>query len=960
MPLEIFLNNDFDYPHEREVFDKVIELLEEEYLSSPETIALIGNFKCGGDIDATFIKHDAIIILEFKNYSGPVSFNYNGKWKVGNQEMSDNPFEQCKKYRNALCNFIKDNLKIESHSNPNWRNFTKAAVVFHNKILLQDYPNNFFGENPWFKVTDISNCIKTLNQITYKDFNLTDKEILHIPKILGVERRKKRIEKSKEALPIIHLQNVLNSLYELKECLEISELVKTNFEKYRSTHDKFIDYFYTDRPKILVENISKVESFRAKTKELSKIIDEYLTDKINSVINCNSNANNILEELANKKISADYLSSPKILTELINSFQKSYQEVNYSKANSRINKYALKVIATFFYERGLWSLYPFEEIRNQLDKKPNVYPYLHALYEIFRTWFAEDMIKHWHSKPRREHVHASGFSLEWLDNMFLCFNENDKKYSTLPKEQEWQQNEIISEIALPVKLQSVFKKLADKIKSILTKDEYLMLIDFLKISWIESEKITIDDIYLIELETRTIFNLKSDLPFLKKSSMFPNETFYEPTYISALENIGLWGFGIITSEYVMAKSISELDKDLRDEIQQIINLWKSSKPTYFTTGDRNYTLSNDLAIGQDRWNRTDVSKILKIEPLKLKQFLHNNHDKRYGEYKKEYCIGDRNYMLLLKEFKNERRVTKDSVETSNNNIFEADNNSHCEKQAKRNSPILPKHINEVSFAIEELEKLIGLNLVKKEINSLLNFVKIRKIKLERGLEVTPSSLHMVFTGNPGTGKTIVARLIGKIYFDLGLLKKGHCVEVSRTDLVGEYIGHTAKQTTKKFKEAIGGVLFIDEAYGLSQDSEKDFGREAIDTLNKLMEDYRDEVVVIVAGYTSEMKKFLNSNRGLESRFPTKIHFDDYNIDEKMKILEKFCYDHQHKLSIGAREKTFLLMEQCKFEHNARSVRNLFEVMIKNQALRLNKIIGLTDDDLLTIESIDVPDKCINF
>lgn len=253
---------------------------------------------------------------------------------------------------------------------------------------------------------------------------------------------------------------------------------------------------------------------------------------------------------------------------------------------------------------------------------------------------------------------------------------------------------------------------------------------------------------------------------------------------------------------------------------------------------------------------------------------------------------------------------------------------------------------------------IGLDSVKQEVASLIDYSKIRKIKLERGLYVTPSTLHMVFTGNPGTGKTTVARLIGETYKEIGILQKGHLVEANRSDLIGEYLGHTAPKTKKVFESAIDGVLFIDEAYTLTTGGEKDFGAEAINELLTLMENYRERIVVIVAGYPELMKKFIESNPGLSSRFPTIIQFEDYSIDELVRILEGMAIEHKHKFSLKAldRAKEYLGTELTNNPNfgNARGVRNLFERICKNQAIRLAKSNISNDDDLITFIESDVP------
>lgn len=255
--------------------------------------------------------------------------------------------------------------------------------------------------------------------------------------------------------------------------------------------------------------------------------------------------------------------------------------------------------------------------------------------------------------------------------------------------------------------------------------------------------------------------------------------------------------------------------------------------------------------------------------------------------------------------------------------------------------------------LEELDKLVGLEKVKKDVNSLINLVRVRKIREDRGIKQPAMSLHLVFSGNPGTGKTTVARLLSKIYHEIGLLSKGHLIETDRSGLVGGYVGQTAIKTKEVIDQSVGGILFIDEAYSLASKSENDYGLEAIDTLLKAMEDMRDDLIVIVAGYPDLMDNFLNSNPGLESRFNKFIFFEDYNEDELYDIFISMCDNSSLCLDDGAKQ---YLKEYFKnmYEHrssnfaNGRAVRNFFEEVISNQANRLADLDNITDEELNTL------------
>jgi type VII secretion ATPase EccA len=259
---------------------------------------------------------------------------------------------------------------------------------------------------------------------------------------------------------------------------------------------------------------------------------------------------------------------------------------------------------------------------------------------------------------------------------------------------------------------------------------------------------------------------------------------------------------------------------------------------------------------------------------------------------------------------------------------------------------------------DKLNQLIGLESVKEEVRKLKSFVQIQQVRSEKGMKTSPISFHCVFTGNPGTGKTTVARIVAEIYRDLGILKKGHLVETDRSGLVAEYVGQTAVKTNKIIDSALDGVLFIDEAYSLAQGGSNDYGMEAIATLLKRMEDDRDRLVVILAGYEDEMQAFIEFNPGLRSRFNRYIHFPDYNESELYAILESILSRLDYTLEEGVAEvirqhiHTAILHKKRAFG-NARFVRNMFEKIMENQSIRLASEGELSEESLRLIRKEDV-------
>ena len=260
--------------------------------------------------------------------------------------------------------------------------------------------------------------------------------------------------------------------------------------------------------------------------------------------------------------------------------------------------------------------------------------------------------------------------------------------------------------------------------------------------------------------------------------------------------------------------------------------------------------------------------------------------------------------------------------------------------------------------LDELNSLVGLEKVKNKVNDLIIYQKVQKMRRKNNLHSAKSTLHLAFIGNPGTGKTTVARIVGRIYKQIGLLSKGHFIEVSRTDLIAGYQGQTALKVKEVIERAKGGVLFIDEAYSITENDHSDsYGRECLTELTKALEDYRDDLVVIVAGYTEPMKKFFESNPGLKSRINTFIEFEDYQAEELEKILLNMCEKNDYQLSEGVKDniRAFFENEIRKKDENfanGRLVRNLYDDLVMNHARRVIKITNASKKDLALIIDSD--------
>lgn len=338
-----------------------------------------------------------------------------------------------------------------------------------------------------------------------------------------------------------------------------------------------------------------------------------------------------------------------------------------------------------------------------------------------------------------------------------------------------------------------------------------------------------------------------------------------------------------------------------------------------------------------------------------KHYIFSKHDKKDIDAKRYASIIKSMQEYLPKQNIYENNLVRSELAEEKQRIENENGSSAASYESE--PPEEPEE--SLEELMDQLNSLIGLEGVKHEVSSLINLLKIKKVREDRGFKVADVSKHLVFLGNPGTGKTTVARLLSKIYKQLGALEKGQLVEVDRAGLVAGYVGQTALKTKEKIEEAMGGILFIDEAYTLAKGG-NDFGQEAIDTILKAMEDCRDSFVVIVAGYPEPMSSFLESNPGLKSRFNKNILFEDYSEAELLQIFHSFCDKYDIHMSPEAEDALVgYLNKLCKNKPvnfaNGREMRNLFETAYSNQANRLSTLNEISDEALneITIEDLTI-------
>lgn len=829
MPIKVYRNRKFGTTHENKIFDDLIEKLSLEWEESEELIIILGNFYCAGtEIDALVVKNDSISIVDFKDYGGEIIFSENSDWKADGVNIKGgnktNPYLQVHYNKFELLNYLKEKNIFNKGNNVNLGHIS-GIILFHQQISFDKntIPRKI---SSWFHVTDFSNISILLRQITSKNINLSNDEILKFPNLFDLKPYRK--EKAKTEILNERLQekdDLLNTFQETLDILTSIEFAKNELRYLPERHEQFIDMFYPKSKPEKQLNYSLNSYFKNFENNISLFIEnqkQKIDVKTQQLKNLDSKNDYIFSKLADGEELNNILSS-KIKANRV--FIKLQKQLDRQAINNTINIELIEAVKSLFLESGIYDEFLFSVIRNEFQKRDKLINYLHGIYQVLNTWFSDDMIlQHEFSatidketnerKPYiKEYKFARGISENWYNNLVKRFNyepeiinhlepykENIQRINPTSKKLEpYERYKFISEVKIPTEIVDLFNNLRKELLNILSDSELQSILELLNLSWIGNTSIDICNITIVNLKTHLLFSVGRDIDFLKKASIFPNSFLYEPFYILALEEIGQWGWRDKTSnrdEY--KKTYKLLPDNYVAEIDEIIGKWSFYKERYKKGV---YPSSNYISIG-------DASKECQISVKSIYSFL-DSLGKKYSNKQVFDFHGDGeniqvnyDYKLILKKFK---RIQKTKISID------------------KNTPL--KKVSD-----NQKNKIIGYVDIRQYIERRLEPYKNPEVAKQFGLKKTAG---IILYGPPGCGKTYWANWIAD-YLKLPL------EEIFRSHIGSSFVDGAMKELDKKLTEIEKKspiAIFFDEfdSIGKARNSASSSGEENRKVVNTLLQ-----------------------------------------------------------------------------------------------------------------------------